>query len=69
MSPAVVQIPDDSIQPKPLGSMNSKSKSIYTQIYDNLVEKGRHLKGQWEPYENFYTADFFSRVNRRDDGS
>jgi len=28
--------------------MNS-NKSIYTQIYDNLVEKGRYLKEEWKP--------------------
>ena len=47
MSAAVLRVPADSIQPQLLGSMNS-NKSIYTKIYDNLVEKGRYLKEEWK---------------------
>ena len=47
MSAAVLPVPADSIQPKLQGSMNSKS--IYTRIYNNLIEKGKGLKEEWKP--------------------
>ena len=42
-----ILLPDDS-NLNPITS-TMVSKSIYTRIYDNLVEKGKALKEQWEP--------------------
>ena len=42
-------IPTGSIQPKLIRTMNSNN-SIYTRIYDNLVNGRKHLKEQWQPF-------------------